>query len=277
MRADGGSGRGGAPAILVFDSGVGGLSVLAEIRALLPAANLIFASDNAAFPYGTKTEAELLPRVSEVIDRLVARFTPDVVVVACNTASTLALPALRGRLGVPVVGVVPAIKPAAMQSRSGVIGLLATPATVRRPYTDNLIAAYAAECIVRRLGSAELVDLAERKLRGERIDRAVVSGLIAPLFEGELGGRLDTIVLACTHFPLLGEELRAAAPRALAWIDSAPAVARRVKAVLEERGRSGAAESPHPRGIAVFTAETPSVAALIPALRRVGLDETAYL
>ena len=137
-----------APRILVFDSGVGGLSVAREIQQRLPLNPLVYASDNAFFPYGTKGETELIARVDVVIGELLLRYPAEILVIACNTASTLTLPHLRSKLNVPIVGVVPAIKPAALMSKTGVIGLLATPATVARPYTHELIREYAANCRV---------------------------------------------------------------------------------------------------------------------------------
>src|SRR5215203_2472157 len=158
----------GAP-ILFFDSGVGGLSVLGPTRALLPNAPIVYAADSAGFPYGTKTEAELAARVPALLRRLVDRFEPRLVVIACNTASTIALDQARAALAIPVVGTVPAIKPAAEMSKSRVIGVLGTEATVRQPYVDNLAAQFAADCTVIRHGSAELVGLAEAKMAGETI------------------------------------------------------------------------------------------------------------
>ncbi len=217
--------------VLVFDSGVGGLSVLAEIRRRLPCCEFIYACDNAAFPYGTKEEAELIARVEDVLKALIARVAPDIVVIACNTASTLALPQIRAHFSKPVIGVVPAIKPAARLSASRVIGLLATPATVERPYTRRLIEEFAAGCAVIPVGSSELVTIAEAKLRGEAPDIAAIARIIAPIFADE---RVDTLVLACTHFPLLKPELAQAAPRAVQWIDSGEAIARRVASFTGE-------------------------------------------
>lgn len=218
-----------APKILVFDSGVGGLSVLAALRARLPGCDFVFACDNAAFPYGTKSEAELIARVDRVMNQLVAQVQPELVVVACNSASTVALPRLRAHLRQPVVGVVPAIKPAAQRSATKVIGLLGTPGTVRRQYTQQLIADFAPHCEVISLGSAELVEIAEQALRGTRPEPRELRALLAPLFADTA---LDTVVLACTHFPLLGDELAAAAPRPVHWIDSGEAIARRVASLL---------------------------------------------
>ena len=152
-----------SPRILVFDSGVGGLSIVHEIQKKLPFAPLVYASDNAFFPYGTKGEAELIARVDKVLRKIIAAHPIDIIVIACNTASTLTLPHLRNSFTQPVVGVVPAIKPAAAQSKSQVIGLLATPATVARPYTQALIREHAPNAKVISVGSSELVQLAEHK------------------------------------------------------------------------------------------------------------------
>lgn len=216
--------------VLVFDSGVGGLSILTEIRQYIPGCELVYACDNAAFPYGTKGEEELVKRVDLVLKALIAQIDPDIVVVACNTASTVALPHIRNHFHKPVVGVVPAIKPAARLSQSRVIGLLATPATVSRPYTQQLIDEFAPDCTIIRVGSTELVQLAEQKLRGLAPDPEKLREIIAPLFANP---HTDTLILACTHFPLLRAELEAAAPRAIQWVDSGAAIARRVKSLLE--------------------------------------------
>src|SRR5690606_36821355 len=203
------------PRVLVFDSGVGGLSILAEIRARVPHCELVYACDNGAFPYGTKGEEELMARVDWVLKPLIRATAPDIVVVACNTAIAVALPHVRAHFQKPVVGVVPAIKPAAKLPQSGVIGLLATPATVARPYTLGLIADFASHCTVRRLGSARLVQIAEDKLRGQTPNTAEIRDIISPLFTDPA---LDTLVLACTHFPLLRAELESAAPRPVQWV-----------------------------------------------------------
>lgn len=220
------------PVIAVFDSGVGGLSVADEISALLPGVALAYICDNAFFPYGTKDEDELVERVDRVVTRAVAAIRPDAVVVACNTASTVVLPRLRARLAMPVIGVVPAVKPAAARSTTRIIGLLGTPGTVRRPYTQDLIDRFAADCTVLRVGSAELVVMAEALLAGEPPISAEIARVLAPFFDRPPDGHPDIIVLACTHFPLLGTSLRAAAPSGVAFIDSGRAVAERVRLVL---------------------------------------------
>ncbi|GAM96726.1 glutamate racemase [alpha proteobacterium U9-1i] len=217
---------------LVFDSGVGGLSVLDAIAASGQALELDYAADNAWLPYGLKSDAELRARVPALLTRLVEQLTPDIVVVACNTASTIALDAVRAVLNVPVVGVVPPIKPAAAASKTGVIGLLATPATVRRAYTNDLIAQFAADKRVIRFGSSALVEAAEAKLRGEEVQRAAIDEAMEGLFGAPGGADIDVVALACTHFPLLVAELATAAPRSCAWLDSGEAIARRVKNVL---------------------------------------------
>lgn len=215
--------------ILVFDSGVGGLSVLKEISRHSPNAELVFASDNAAFPYGTLSEEHLMERVIKVVGRLIEKTNPSIAVIACNSASTLVLEELRHRFDIPFVGVVPAIKPAAKQSKSKVIGLLATPGTIERSYTDALIADFASDCTLVRVGSSELVQMAEQKLRGIAPDKAMLKEIVAPFSEQQ---DLDVIVLACTHFPLLIEELEPLLPAKVHWIDSGEAIARRVESLL---------------------------------------------
>lgn len=263
------------PSILVFDSGVGGLSVAREIQQRLPHVSLVYASDNAFFPYGTKGEAELINRVDLVIRELLHRYPVDILVIACNTASTLALPHLRSHLDLPIVGVVPAIKPAAILSKTGVIGLLATPATVARPYTHELIREYAINCEVISVGSSELVQLAEQKLRGETLDKAAIKGVIDELMKTESAKKMDTLVLACTHFPLLKEELAQQLPSHIQMIDSGEAIARRVEFLLDGKPQSPLASEPvH---IAVFTKATAAAAQLAPALAGFGIFQQDYL
>ena len=199
--------------LLFFDSGVGGLSVLGPTRALLPNAPIVYVADSAAFPYGKLTEAEVASRVPALLGRLVERFQPRLAVIACNTASTIALDHVRRALDLPVVGTVPAIKPAAEMSRSRVIGVLGTEATVRQPYVDDLAERFAADCTIIRHGSPELVDLAETKLAGEQVTVADVRAAALPLFGAPGAKRMDTIVLACTHFPLLARRAPRRLPR----------------------------------------------------------------
>lgn len=259
--------------ILVFDSGVGGLSVLAEIKALLPKAPLIYAADNAWHPYGTKSEAEIAARVPVLLGRLVERFRPCVVVIACNTAATIALSHVRAALDLPVVGTVPAIKPAGLASITRVIGVLGTHATVRQPYVDKLIAEFASDCTVLRLGSADLVRLAEHKLRGGAIGPNQINQIMKDLYDQPEGYRIDQLVLACTHFPLLRQEIAAASPPGVTLVDSGAGIARRTQVLTQGLVWPGL---PSP-GLAVFTKANDEVQLLAPALSGYGLMNTDYL
>lgn len=259
--------------ILFFDSGVGGLSVVAPTRALLPAAPIVYAADSAGFPYGVRPEAEIAARVPALLGRLVERFRPRLVVIACNTASTVALPAVRAALDVGVVGTVPAVKPAAEASGTRVIGVLGTEATVRQAYVDDLSRRFAGDCLVLRHGSAELVRLAEAKLRGE----AVPSGRCRAVLDGLLrqpgGDRMDVVVLACTHFPLVEADLAAAAPRPLRFVDGGPGIARRIAHLTQ--GARWPAQAPP--GVAVFTRLGTDELALGPALAEHGFPTLTAL
>ena len=237
---------------LIFDSGLGGLSVFQEIAARLPQLACVYAADTAFFPYGTKSPDSLVRRLPRLLAALAARYRPDIAVIACNTASTIALPPIRVALSIPVVGTVPAIKPAAMMSRSRTIGLLGTPGTVKRAYTDRLIDQFAADCRVLRHGSAELVALAEAKLRRGGVSLDDVRAAVAPLWTAKEAGDIDVVVLACTHFPLLAAELQAAFPPGVALIDSGEAIARRVADLVAagDPPRNAAAH------VAVVTSET---------------------
>jgi len=256
--------------ILFFDSGVGGLSVLGPTRELLPNAPIVYAADSAGFPYGKRTEAEIASRVPALLGRLVERFQPRLAVIACNTASTIALDHVRSALDLPVVGTVPAIKPAAEISKSRVIGVLGTEATVRQPYVEDLAAKFAGDCALIRHGSPELVELAEAKLAGEEVGIDSVRAAAQPMFDAPDGDRIDTVVLACTHFPLLGDELRAAFP-GVAYIDGGPGIARRVAYLT--RGQPWPAEAP--AGVALFT--SPAREPLLNSLANYGLGEVQTL
>jgi glutamate racemase len=240
-----------APTILVFDSGLGGLTVLSELRKARPDARFVYAADDAGFPYGRLDEDTLVARVLAVMDRLVARHAPDLVVVACNTASTLLLPHLRQRFDLPFVGTVPAIKPAAGLSKSKRVSVLGTPGTVARDYTRDLIQTYAGDCRVTLVGARRLAALAEAELCGSRVPDAEIRAEIEPCFVSEEAGRTDVIVLACTHYPLLLPRFRRLVPWPVMWIDPAPAIARRVLQLTgEPRAEHGAGPG---AGVAVFT------------------------
>jgi glutamate racemase len=257
--------------LLFFDSGVGGLSVLGPTRDLLPTAPIIYAADSAAYPYGTKSEAEIASRVPALLGRLVERFQPRLVVIACNTACTIALDHVRSALDVPVVGTVPAIKPAAEMTKSGVIGVLGTEATVRQAYVDDLASQFASRCTVLRYGSPQLVSLAESKLAGESVSVDEVRSAALPLFEQDGADRMDVVVLACTHFPLLQDELAEAFP-GLQWVDGGAGIARRVRYLTREQPWP----VEYPGGIAVFTGVEPRQA-LLGTLAGYGLDEVRTL
>jgi len=216
-----------SPTILIFDSGLGGLTVFREVARARPDARFVYAADDALFPYGAVEEPTLIARVLALMGDLIATHRPDLVVVACNTASTLVLPALRARFSVPFVGTVPAIKPACALSRTKRISVLGTEATVAREYTHALVRSFARDCEVTLVGSAILATLAERHLAGDAVDDAAIRAEFIPCFvDGDQ--RTDTIVLACTHFPLLIERFERLAPWAVRWVDPAPAIARRV-------------------------------------------------
>ena len=221
------------PNVLVFDSGLGGLTVLAEVMRLRPDAQCVYVADDAGFPYGPLSEAALVARVEKVMVRLIARFAPDAIVIACNTASTLLLPHLRAAYPtIPFVGTVPAVKPAAERSRSKMISILATPGTVARDYTRDLVRTYAAHCEVTLVGSNRLAALAEAFMNGECPADEEILAEIAACFVTNGTARTDCIVLACTHYPLLLSEFERLAPWPVTWIDPAEAIARRVDHVL---------------------------------------------
>lgn len=230
-----------APTILVFDSGLGGLTVFREIVKLRPSARYTYVADDAYFPYGQHTEDEIVARVVPLIGDLIAEYQPELVVIACNTASTLVMTYLREAYSVPFVGTVPAIKPACASSKTKRVSVLGTRGTVKREYTKKLIADFAHDCDVTLVGAENLASLAEAALRGERVNDEAITAEIAPCF---LNGdaRTDTVVLACTHYPLLIDQMRALAPWGVDWIDPAPAIARRVNSLLGPA--NGAGEGP---------------------------------
>ncbi|MDO3384985.1 glutamate racemase [Gilvimarinus sp. SDUM040013] len=227
-----------SPQVLLFDSGVGGLTIAREIRLLCPNVTLNYLSDNAGFPYGNKSSDFVVSRCLTLVKYMVEQVNPKLtlVIIACNTASTLALPALREQIGVPIIGVVPAIKPAAALSSNQYFGLLATPATVRRAYTQKLIRDFAANCTVVPVGSASLVQLAESKLQGKAVDldqlRSILNPFVRLSKQNPTPEKLDTLVLACTHFPLLRDEISEVLERPINVIDSGLAIAKRTLSLL---------------------------------------------
>ena len=258
--------------ILLFDSGVGGLSVLAELRRVLPDAPVVYAADNGGLPYGTKTEAEVAARVCGLLGRMSERLRPRLICIACNTASTIALTMVRDVLNVPIVGTVPAIKPAAEQTRSGVIGLLGTAATIRQPYVDRLAAEFAADKHLLRFAAGELVGAAEAKLRGQSVDPAVYSRAAAGLRDQPGGDSIDTVVLACTHFPLVQDELAAAFGPGVRFVDGAAGIARRIAYLT--KGQPFRRVQPD---FALFTKAESGLSDLLPALQSHGLERIEIL
>ncbi|MFT6489560.1 MAG: glutamate racemase [Parvibaculaceae bacterium] len=222
--------------VLTLDSGLGGLSVLREITRLLPTLECDYIADRAAFPYGDWEEDALIEHLVTLVSREVERRAPDGVVIACNTASTLILDPLRSALDIPIVGTVPAIKPAAKDTQSGLISVLATPGTVKRDYTHDLIAAHAPDAHVTLVGAPTLAAMAEAILAGHTVDPDLVRSEIAPCFQTEGERRTDVVVLGCTHYPFLRQWFEAQAPWPVQWLDPAPAIARRLQAVLTEAG-----------------------------------------
>jgi glutamate racemase len=224
---------GSHPTILVFDSGLGGLTVYHEVAAARPDAAFIYVADDAAFPYGRLAETVLVERVVGLMDQMIGAHRPDLVVIACNTASTIALPELRKTFSLPFVGTVPAIKPACAASITKRVSVLGTEATVKREYTRALIRDHAQGCEVDLVGSKQLAAYAEAELHGRPASDSELRCEVEPCFR-DAGKRTDTIVLACTHYPLLTARLRHIAPWPVSFIDPAPAIARRVVQLLGE-------------------------------------------
>ena len=224
------------PTILVFDSGLGGLTVLREVVKSRPDAHYVYVADDAFFPYGHHSEQAIVDRVVPLIGDLIRRHAPDLVVIACNTASTLVMSHLRAAYAVPFVGTVPAIKPACALSKTRRVSVLGTRGTVQREYTRGLIRDFAQGCEVTLVGSPELAALAESALSGGTVLDRDIAAELAPCFVGDPDdplARTDTVVLACTHYPLLFDRLIRLAPWEVAWIDPAPAIARRVTDLLK--------------------------------------------
>ena len=257
--------------ILVFDSGLGGLTVYEKIAALRAGDELFYAADDAAFPYGALAEDALIERAVTTVGRLIVALAPNLVVIACNTASTLILGPLRARHpALPFVGTVPAIKPAAAMTRSRLISVLGTPGTVARDYTQALVRQYAAGCEVKLVGAPHLAALAEAHMKGFAVADEEIAKDIAPCFVARNGRRTDVVVLACTHYPLLAERFAALAPWPVDYIDPAPAIARRVDHLLGPAKASPKREDrPAP---AIFTSGAEPGPALAEALKRFSLE-----
>jgi len=258
--------------ILIFDSGVGGLTVFDPVRKARPDAELLYVADNAVFPYGELPEAELLARVQKIFDHLIPREKPDIAIIACNTASTLVLPMLRERFSIPFVGTVPAIKPAAEQSRSQIVGVLATSGTAKRDYTATLIRDFASHCEIVLHAPTGLAAKAEALLHGETVSDNAIRSDIAPCFVERDGKRTDVVVLACTHYPLLLDQMNRMAPWPVTFIDPAPAIARRVVQLIGD-APDGATTVPSHR--AIFTSDRGLSEAFKAMLSGYGIDKIA--
>jgi len=254
------------PTILVFDSGLGGLTVLREVVAARPDAHYVYVADDAFFPYGHHGEDEIIARVVPLVGELITAHQPDLVVIACNTASTLVMSHLRAAYTVPFVGTVPAIKPACASSASKLVTVFGTEATIKREYTRALIRDYAQGCAVTLVGSPRLTELAEAELKGELVSDDDVAAELVPCFLAIDGKRTDTIVLACTHYPLLLKRFEKVAPWPVNFIDPAPAIARRV---LDLLGAPTPVASAAPVRF-IFTSGMAPSAALQAALGRFG-------
>lgn len=222
--------------ILFLDSGIGGLSVMKAAAKLMPHQQFLYAADYAGAPYGTKTEAEIASRVPALLGRLAERYNVSLITIACNTACTIALSHVRSALNVPIVGTVPAIKPASLMTKTGVIGLLGTNATIRQPYIDRLKDRFATDYIMLKHGAPELVHAAEAKMRGEKVDMQIIRNAVQGLTSQEYGSCIDYIILGCTHFPLLVDELLISAPKDIKFLDGADGIARQIKRLLIENG-----------------------------------------
>ncbi len=259
--------------LLLLDSGSGGLSVLSAIQSVLPNAPIIYAADYAGLPYGTKSEAEIAARVPALLGRLVERYRPRLVTIACNTACTIALAHVRAALDVPVVGTVPAIKPASLASKTGVIGLLGTQATIRQPYIDRLQQEFMADMTLIRYAAPELVHAAEAKLRGEPVDRTIYTGAMDALTSQPSGQNMDTVILGCTHFPLVQDELAEAVQGKIQFVDGAAGIARRILFLTQQQSWPDKLAS----GLFVTTGNLADMELAKPALAKYNLTRFASL
>lgn len=220
------------PTILLYDSGIGGLTIYDEVRKAVPNAHYLYCFDNALFPYSEKSEGELIKQAVNIVQKIAEKQPLDLVVVACNTASTVVLPALRAKFPFPIVGTVPAIKPAAAISKTKTIGLLATVGTIKRPYVADLIQKYAADCVVEKIGQTKIVELAEEKLLHGQVDLQALAECVEAWRDHP---SLDTVILGCTHFPFLKEELQQILPKVVFFVDSGEAIGKRVKSLIAEK------------------------------------------
>lgn len=259
------------PNFLIIDSGVGGLSIWQEIQQLIPNSHTCYVADNGAYPYGTLEEQVLVQRLLQLLPALEQQYQPDIIVIACNTASTVVLDPLRAQTKTPVIGVVPAIKPAAALSESKQVTLLATPGTIQRRYIDRLIEDFGNECQFQRIGSNELVHEAEQKIRAKPVNQAVINQVLRPLQESNS----DVLILGCTHFPILLEEIQAALPAHVNILDSGKAIARRAQQLLMDIP-AAAGKTRLPGNLFLFTAETEQAHLLEAGIQHFGFDKIRF-
>ena len=263
--------------LLFIDSGLGGLTVLRAARQAIPEATVLFIADNACFPYGSKCASVLSSRLVGIVQKEIGGFKPDCIVLACNTASTVALQALRKAFATPIVGAVPAVKPAAALTKSGLVSVLATPGTIAREYTRELIAQFGAGARFNLVGAPKLAELAEMSAGGSAIEESAIASEIAPCFVEDGGAKTDVVVLGCTHYPLLLDKLDALAPWPVTWLDPAPAIARRIANVLAERGHVVGVGVKRGAGIIKFTSGRTASASLSALLQSHNLSIAPYV
>lgn len=225
--------------MLVLDSGLGGLSVVRALRTLAPELRCDYLADTAGFPYGSRGVDDLQEHAHILMQQVIDTLAPSVIVLACNTLSTLCLESLRAAFSVPFVGTVPAIKVAASLSKTRRFTLLSTPNTAASSYTDDLVSRFAADCVVDRYGAPNLARYAEAVLLGEAVSDDAIAAEVAPCFYDDAHGKTDAIILGCTHYPLLAEQLARSAPWHAAWIDSSDAIARRALSQMQGAGGQG--------------------------------------
>lgn len=227
----------------VFDSGIGGLSVLRELQKRLPRENFVFFADQKNVPYGEKTKEELVALTKRIMQFLIAQKS-KLVVVACNTATCHAIDEMRDAFPeVPIVGVVPAIKLAAEQTKTGSIALIATPATAKSSYVSELTEKFASRAEVVRVGCFGLEDTVETGSLDSPEALTLLESYLSPLKTKNI----DQLVLGCTHYPFLKSQISEMLGPSVTLVDSGDAVARRVESLLREKNIKGSEESPSHR------------------------------
>ena len=220
--------------IVFFDSGVGGLPYLDWTRRRAPNERFVYVADRRNFPYGETPRDRLTAGIIGSVRGIIDAINPKLLVLACNTASVVALAALRERFDVPVVGVVPAVKPAGRKSKTRRIGLLATSRTVADAYTNSLIDQFASDCIVTKIADGRIVNFVETGLLDASADDR--RNILNDAIEEFRAAGIDTLVVGCTHFTHLEAEIRAAVGEAVLVVDSVEGVGRQVLRVLREQG-----------------------------------------